>query len=52
MVCLNSGVEDIDKNLYDSVRREVKEETNLNLKELIDLNLIFKYESGINKMVL
>ncbi|MGN1000308.1 MAG: NUDIX domain-containing protein [Bacilli bacterium] len=27
------------------VKREVKEETNLNLNNIIDLNLIFEYES-------
>lgn len=42
---VTGGVENIDKDLYDTVRREVKEETNINLKEIIDLNLIFEYES-------
>lgn len=42
---ITGGVENQDKNLYDTVRREVKEETNLNLDKIIDLNLSFEYES-------
>ena len=42
---VTGGVEKQDKNLYDAVRREVKEETNLDLDKIIDLNLIFEYES-------
>ncbi len=34
-----------DNNLTDTVKREVKEETNLELTEIIDLNWIFKYSS-------
>lgn len=42
---ITGGVENQDKNLYDTVRREVKEETNLNLDKIIDLNLTFEYDS-------
>lgn len=42
---ITGGVDYQDNNLYDTVRREVKEETNLSLNEIIDLNLIFEYES-------
>ncbi len=42
---ITGGVENQDKNLYDTVRREVKEETNLNLNKIINLNLTFEYES-------
>ena len=42
---ITGGVENQDKNLYDVVRREVKEETNLNLDKIIDLNITFEYES-------
>lgn len=42
---ITGGVEDEDINLYDTVRREVKEETNLNLDKIIDLDLIFEYDS-------
>lgn len=34
---ITGGVENQDKNLYDTVRREVKEETNLNLNKIINL---------------
>lgn len=34
-----------DNDLIDTVKREVKEETNLNVTKIIDLNWIFKYES-------
>ena len=37
--------ENIDKTLIDTVKREVKEETNLKVKDLKYLNLIFKYKS-------
>lgn len=41
--------EEYDKNLIDTVKREVKEETNLNLYKIIDLDWVFEYESlGIN----
>lgn len=42
---ITGGVEKKDNNLYDAVKREVKEETNLGLNKIIDLNLIFEYES-------
>ena len=41
---VTGGVQKQDKNLYDTVTREVKEETNLNLTKIVDLNLIFEYE--------
>lgn len=41
--------EDIDKHLYDTVKREVKEETNLDVIEILDMNWNFIYESlGVN----
>ena len=42
---VTGGVEEKDNNLYDIVKREVKEETNLDLNKIIDLNLTFEYES-------
>lgn len=42
---ITGGVEEQDNNLYDTVKREVKEETNLNLDKIIDLNLTFEYDS-------
>ena len=42
---ITGGVEKKYNNLYDAVKREVKEETNLSLNKIIDLNLIFEYES-------
>lgn len=42
---VTGGCEKEDNDLYDTVRREVKEETNLNLSKIIDLNLVFEYES-------
>ena len=42
---ITGGVDIKDNNLYDTVKREVKEETNLNINKIIDLNLIFEYES-------
>ena len=38
-------VEDIDLNLEATVKREVKEETNLDIDECIYLNWVFKYTS-------
>ena len=38
---VTGGVESQDKNLYDTVRREGKEETNLNFDKIIDLKLTF-----------
>ena len=37
--------EDIDNNLFDTVKREVKEETNLEVKEIIDMDWYFEYDS-------
>lgn len=37
--------EEIDKDLFDTVRRETKEETNLTLSKIIDLNWKVEYES-------
>lgn len=42
---VTGSVEKIDNSLEDTVRREVKEETNLRLKEIRKLDLIFKYYS-------
>lgn len=37
--------EDVDKSLTDTVKREVKEETNLDVKNVCYLNWILKYNS-------
>ena len=37
--------EHIDNNLFDTVKREVKEETNLEVKEIIDIDWYFEYDS-------
>lgn len=42
---VTGGCERVDDTLIDSVIREVKEETNLNLTKVIDLNWVFEYES-------
>ncbi len=42
---LLGGKEDYDCSLEDTVIREVKEETNLDVKKTIFLNWIFKYKS-------
>ena len=42
---VTGGVEDIDLNLEATVKREVKEETNLDIDECIYLNWVFKYTS-------
>lgn len=42
---VTGGCEEKDKNLIETVKREVKEETNLNLLQIIDLNWKFEYES-------
>lgn len=34
-----------DSNLIDTVKREIKEETNLEVTKIIDLNWIFRYDS-------
>ena len=43
--------EDIDKNLYDTVKREVKEETNLDVIRIIDMDWNFTYESLGDKCI-
>lgn len=45
---VTGGVEKQDKNLYNTVKREIKEETNLDTIKIIDLNLTYKYKS-LNK---
>lgn len=42
---ITGGREKADSSLEATVRREVKEETGLNLTEIIDLNWMFEYES-------
>jgi len=42
---VTGGVEDCDSSLKEAVIREVKEETNLSLTKIIDLNWTFEYES-------
>ncbi len=42
---VTGGYEDIDKNLINTVKREVQEETALIVKKSIYLNWIFKYKS-------
>jgi len=42
---VTGSCEEYDKKLMDTVKREVKEETNLNLYKIIDLNWAFEYES-------
>lgn len=37
--------EKIDKDLYDTVKREIKEETNLDAEQIINMNWNFIYES-------
>lgn len=37
--------EDTDNNLFDTVKREVKEETNLDVKEITYMDWYFEYES-------
>ena len=48
---VTGGCEQHDKTLEESVRREVKEETNLNIEKIIDLNWIFEYESLGNNCI-
>lgn len=42
---VTGGKEDIDNSLEDTVSREVKEETNLDVEKSLYLNWIFKYDS-------
>lgn len=42
---VTGGCETEDKTLEDTVKREVLEETGLNLTKIIDLNWTFEYES-------
>ncbi len=42
---VTGGKEYYDKSLEDAVRREVKEETNLDVSNIMYLNWIFKYHS-------
>ena len=42
---VTGGKEEQDKNLEETVKREIKEETHLNAQEIIYLNWILKYES-------
>lgn len=42
---VTGGVESYDKTLEDAVKREVKEETNLDVIDTMYLNVIFKYLS-------
>ncbi len=42
---VTGACEKYDNNLVDTVKREVKEETNLELTKIIDLNWIFEYNS-------
>ena len=42
---VTGGKEEQDKNLEETVKREIKEETNLDVQEIIYLNWILKYKS-------
>lgn len=42
---VTGGCENYDKSKEETVKREVKEETNLDVKETMYLNWIFKYKS-------
>ena len=42
---VTGGKEEQDKNLEETVKREIKEETNLDVQEVIYLNWILKYKS-------
>lgn len=46
---VTGGCEDYDKTLEDTVKRELKEETNLNAKNMLYLNWIFEYTSLCEK---
>jgi 8-oxo-dGTP pyrophosphatase MutT (NUDIX family) len=46
---VTGGFEDYDKTAEDVVKREIKEETNLDVKEVMYLNWILKYkDKGLN----
>ena len=42
---VTGSLEDCDKNLEETVKREIKEETNLDVIKLMDINWVFKYNS-------
>lgn len=42
---VTGSTEGIDNSLFDAVKREVKEETNLDTYEIIDMKWSFEYES-------
>lgn len=42
---VTGGVEEIDDSLIDTVKREVREETNLEVKDVLELDWILNYES-------
>lgn len=42
---VTGGMEDIDNDFLDTVKREVLEETGLEVKKVIDLDWVFEYES-------
>ena len=42
---ISGHIENIDMTIEDAVKREVKEETNLNIYNIKSLNLVFKYNS-------
>ena len=42
---VTGSVEDYDKDLKEAVKREIKEETNLNTLEIIDMDWTFRYNS-------
>lgn len=48
---VTEGCETVDKTKEDTVKREIKEETNLDVQKIIYLNWIFKYMSLGHKCV-
>lgn len=48
---VTGGCEEVDKTKEETVKREVKEETNLDIKKMIYLNWILKYNSLGNKCI-
>lgn len=42
---VTGGVEEEDNSFFDTVKREVLEETNLEVENIIDLDWVFEYES-------